>query len=263
MSADGAGAAAATGDGLICFEQVTKVYGQGTGAVRALAGIDLRIGAGEFVALMGPSGSGKSTTLQIMGCLDVPTAGSSFFRGLDTATLGGDDLSLLRRNYLGFVFQGFHLLARTSALENVELPLVYRGISTGKRRIMARTALAAVGLSGVEHHLNDTFDIALRGNKADDIHAKAPRDRRAYLAWVKLFAFDLTGFNNVLGKGLQDRLFAQPKTKHLHTPGQPALLVANAGEDLGQDFWIPPKPWPIVLLMDVVHSKSPHFLQRL
>ena len=153
MSADGAGAAAATGDGLICFEQVTKVYGQGTGAVRALAGIDLRIGAGEFVALMGPSGSGKSTTLQIMGCLDVPTAGSSFFRGLDTATLGGDDLSLLRRNYLGFVFQGFHLLARTSALENVELPLVYRGISTGKRRIMARTALAAVGLSGVEHHL--------------------------------------------------------------------------------------------------------------
>ncbi len=153
MSADGAGGAAATGDGLICFEQVTKVYGQGTGAVRALAGIDLRIGAGEFVALMGPSGSGKSTTLQIMGCLDVPTAGSSFFRGLDTATLGGDDLSLLRRNYLGFVFQGFHLLARTSALENVELPLVYRGISTGKRRIMARTALAAVGLSGVEHHL--------------------------------------------------------------------------------------------------------------
>ena len=153
MSADGDGAAAATGDGLICFEQVTKVYGQGTGAVRALAGIDLRIGAGEFVALMGPSGSGKSTTLQIMGCLDVPTAGSSFFRGLDTATLNGDDLSLLRRNYLGFVFQGFHLLARTSALENVELPLVYRGISTGKRRIMARTALAAVGLSGVEHHL--------------------------------------------------------------------------------------------------------------
>ena len=153
MSADVAGGAAATGDGLICFEQVTKIYGQGTGAVRALAGIDLRIGAGEFVALMGPSGSGKSTTLQIMGCLDVPTAGSSFFRGLDTATLGGDDLSLLRRNYLGFVFQGFHLLARTSALENVELPLVYRGISTGKRRIMARTALAAVGLSGVEHHL--------------------------------------------------------------------------------------------------------------
>ena len=153
MSADGAGGAAASGDGLICFEQVTKIYGEGTGAVRALAGIDLRIGAGEFVALMGPSGSGKSTTLQIMGCLDVPTAGSSFFRGLDTATLDGDDLSLLRRNYLGFVFQGFHLLARTSALENVELPLVYRGISTGKRRIMARTALAAVGLSGVEHHL--------------------------------------------------------------------------------------------------------------
>ena len=143
-----------TSDGaLISFEGVTKVYGEGTGLVRALSGVDLRIGEGEFVALMGPSGSGKSTTLQIMGCLDVPSAGSYFFRGIDTKTLSGDDLSLLRRNYLGFVFQGFHLLARTSALENVELPLVYRGISTGKRRAMARTALAAVGLSGVEEHL--------------------------------------------------------------------------------------------------------------
>jgi putative ABC transport system ATP-binding protein len=143
----------ANGSALISFEGVTRVYGEGSGAVRALAGVDLRIAEGEFVALMGPSGSGKSTTLQIMGCLDVPSAGSYFFRGIDTRTLSGDDLSLLRRNYLGFVFQGFHLLARTSALENVELPLVYRGISTARRRAMARTALAAVGLSGVEAHL--------------------------------------------------------------------------------------------------------------
>lgn len=152
MSAPSVGEVA-SGGALISFEAVTKIYGEGTGVVRALAGVDLRIGEGEFVALMGPSGSGKSTTLQIMGCLDVPSAGSYFFRGIDTKTLSGDDLSLLRRNYLGFVFQGFHLLARTSALENVELPLVYRGISTGKRRSMARTALAAVGLSGVEEHL--------------------------------------------------------------------------------------------------------------
>jgi putative ABC transport system ATP-binding protein len=138
---------------LISFEGVTKVYGAGTGTVRALSGVDLSIAEGEFVALMGPSGSGKSTTLQIMGCLDVPSAGSYYFRGIDTRTLSGDDLSLLRRTYLGFVFQGFHLLARTSALENVELPLVYRGLSPGRRRTMARAALAAVGLSGVETHL--------------------------------------------------------------------------------------------------------------
>jgi putative ABC transport system ATP-binding protein len=143
----------AGGDGLISFEGVTKVYGEGTGRVFALRGIDVRISAGEMVALMGPSGSGKSTTLQIMGCLDVATGGSYYFRGLDTKTLSRDDLSLLRRNYLGFIFQGFHLLARTSAVENVELPLLYQGLSSAKRRARAQAALAAVGLTGVEDHL--------------------------------------------------------------------------------------------------------------
>jgi putative ABC transport system ATP-binding protein len=137
---------------LLHFEQVTKVYGRGTAAVRALDGVDLVIDEGELVALMGPSGSGKSTALQIMGCLDVATSGRAWFRGLDTGGLDRDALSLLRRESIGFVFQGFHLLARTSALENVELPLVYRGLSATKRRERARRALSAVGLSAVADH---------------------------------------------------------------------------------------------------------------
>lgn len=138
---------------LLSFERVTKVYGRGPAAVRALDGVDLQIDEGELVALMGPSGSGKSTALQIMGCLDVPTTGCSRFRGVDTATLDVDALSLLRRDFIGFVFQGFHLLSRTTALENVELPLIYRGLSSTTRRALARRALAAVGLREVEHHL--------------------------------------------------------------------------------------------------------------
>jgi putative ABC transport system ATP-binding protein len=138
---------------LLRFAGVTKVYGRGPGAVRALDRVDLAIDEGELVALMGPSGSGKSTALQIMGCLDVPSTGASFFRGLDTARLDIDALSLLRRDFIGFVFQGFHLLPRTSALENVELPLVYRGLSSSTRRTLAKKALRSVGLTGVEHHL--------------------------------------------------------------------------------------------------------------
>ncbi len=138
---------------LVRLRRVAKVYGRGSGAVRALDGVDLSVEAGELVALMGPSGSGKSTALQIMGGLDVPSAGACLFRGVDTAGLDVDGLSLLRREFIGFVFQGFHLLPRTSALENVELPLVYRGLSSSTRRALARRALAAVGLSGVEHHL--------------------------------------------------------------------------------------------------------------
>ncbi len=137
---------------LLRFEGVTKVYGRGASAVRALDDVDLTVDAGELVALMGPSGSGKSTALQIMGCLDVPTSGRCLFRGLDTGQLDRDALSLLRRESIGFVFQGFHLLARTSALENVELPLVYRGMSSTKRRERAQRALADVGLLGVAHH---------------------------------------------------------------------------------------------------------------
>ena len=112
---------------LIRLEAVTKIYGSGRAAMHALDGIDLAIQPGEFVAVMGPSGSGKSTCMNIVGCLDTPTQGHYWFEGVDVGSLNRDQRALLRRNYLGFVFQGFNLLNRTSALENVELPLVYRG----------------------------------------------------------------------------------------------------------------------------------------
>jgi len=131
---------------------VTKVYGQGDAAVHALRGIDLRIETGDFVAVMGPSGSGKSTCMNIIGCLDVPTAGSYHFRGVDVGALSRTQRALLRRHYIGFVFQGFNLLNRTSAQENVELPLLYRGMSAGDRRARAAKALALVGLQGRELH---------------------------------------------------------------------------------------------------------------
>jgi putative ABC transport system ATP-binding protein len=137
---------------LIQFNRVERVYGQGQAEVRALAGVDFQVHAGEFVAVMGPSGSGKSTTMNILGCLDLPTAGTYRFRGVDVGALTRQQRALLRRHYLGFVFQGFNLLNRTSALENVELPLVYRGMSAKERRRKAREALATVGLTGWESH---------------------------------------------------------------------------------------------------------------
>ncbi len=118
----------------------------------ALKGIDLDIHAGEFVAIMGPSGSGKSTAMNILGCLDTPTAGQYLFKGAHVEALSRDQRARLRRRYLGFVFQGFNLLARTSAQENVELPLLYRGDSASARRNAAAKALQAVGLGGWEHH---------------------------------------------------------------------------------------------------------------
>jgi len=137
---------------LVALEGATKVYGHGEAAVRALDGVDLRIWPGEFLAVMGASGSGKSTCMNIIGCLDVPTEGHFFFRGVDVGSLDRDQRALLRRHYLGFVFQGFNLLPRTSALENVEMPLLYRGLSLGERRHKAMEALAQVGLEGREHH---------------------------------------------------------------------------------------------------------------
>ena len=137
---------------LIALRGVTKVYGKGQAAMHALRGIDLDIGPGAFVAMMGPSGSGKSTCMNILGCLDTPTAGSYCFEGVEVGDLTRNQRALLRRHYIGFVFQGFNLLARTSALENVELPLIYRGIPLAQRHLRAREALAAVGLSGWEHH---------------------------------------------------------------------------------------------------------------
>ncbi len=132
---------------------VSKVYGTGPAAVAALRGIDLRIDARDLVAIMGPSGSGKSTAMHILGCLDAPTSGSHRMLGIDLSRLTRDQRALVRRRYLGFVFQRFHLLPGTTALENVELPLLYRIGDARGRRAAAERALAAVGLAGrVGHH---------------------------------------------------------------------------------------------------------------
>ena len=141
-----------TGTSLIALRGASKVYGSGLAAVHALRGVELSIVQGEFVAVMGPSGSGKSTCMNILGCLDTPTAGLYSFMGVDVGGLTRDQRALLRRSYLGFVFQGFNLLKRTSALENVELPLIYRGDPVLARRRRARAALAQVGLTGWERH---------------------------------------------------------------------------------------------------------------
>lgn len=137
---------------LIELRGVTKVYGRGAVSFQALHGVDLTITQGDFVAVMGPSGSGKSTVTNILGCLDVPTSGSYLFQGVPVEQLDRNQRALLRRNYLGFVFQGFNLLARTSAQENVELPLLYRGETHQARRAAAQAALASVGLEGFGHH---------------------------------------------------------------------------------------------------------------
>jgi putative ABC transport system ATP-binding protein len=137
---------------LIEFRVVTKVYGQGQASMQALRGIDLCIDEGEFVAIMGPSGSGKSTCMNILGCLDTPTSGSFLFRDVDVGRLTRNQRALLRRYYQGFVFQGYNLLNRTSALENVELPLIYRRVPVHQRREKALKALETVGLRGWESH---------------------------------------------------------------------------------------------------------------
>ncbi len=145
-------AATAEAAPLVAFVGVSRVYGQGDATVKALAGVDLRVDAGDFVAIMGPSGSGKSTAMNIIGCLDTPTGGEYYFRGVGVGMLTRRQRALLRRNYLGFVFQGFNLLARTTALENVELPLIYRGTPARERRALALSALEEVGLKGWEKH---------------------------------------------------------------------------------------------------------------
>ncbi len=137
---------------LIELRGLTKTYGNGDAAFEALRGVDLEIRAGEFVAVMGPSGSGKSTLMNLLGCLDSPTSGSYRFKGIEVETLNKDQRSLIRRHALGFIFQGFNLLARTSALENVELPLLYRGYSRKQRHALAREALASVGLPDKERN---------------------------------------------------------------------------------------------------------------
>jgi len=137
---------------VISLAGVTKTYGEGTSAFQAVRGVSLEIRQGEFIAITGPSGSGKSTVMNILGCLDTPTTGHYRFHGVAVETLSRNQRALIRRHYLGFVFQGFNLLARTSAQENVELPLIYRGEPAARRHAMAARALDAVGLKGWEHH---------------------------------------------------------------------------------------------------------------
>ncbi|MFA6413449.1 MAG: ABC transporter ATP-binding protein [Syntrophales bacterium] len=132
---------------------VTKIYQVGEMTVPALNGVTLTIGRGDFVAIMGPSGSGKSTFMNILGCLDLVTSGKYLLDGIDVSQFSKDELAEIRNRKMGFVFQGFNLLSRASAQENVELPMLYSGINAGERRQRAREALVKLGLEGREHHL--------------------------------------------------------------------------------------------------------------
>ena len=137
---------------LIQLKGISRIYGAGETEVRALDGVDLTIREGEFVAIMGPSGSGKSTAMNVIGCLDAPTGGEYFFSGVEVDNLSADQRALLRRHYLGFVFQGYNLLPRTSALDNVILPLIYKGLSRAEREALAMQALEKMGLSDRAGH---------------------------------------------------------------------------------------------------------------
>lgn len=140
---------------MIDLANIIKIYGSGEGAFKALKGVSLHINKGDFIALMGPSGSGKSTMANILGCLDVASAGEYSFEGVSVFKLTNKERALLRRFYIGFIFQGFNLLPRTTALENVELPLMYRGIKKLKRQQMALEALDMVGLKDWAHHTSN------------------------------------------------------------------------------------------------------------
>jgi putative ABC transport system ATP-binding protein len=145
-------AVAATNHTVIQVRDLTKIYRFGEVEVHALRGVSLLIQRGEFLAIMGPSGSGKSTFMNILGFLDHPTQGQYLLEGISGESLSRDELAEIRNRKIGFVFQGFNLLARTSALENVELPMIYARTPTLKRKEMARKALSEVGLAGREHH---------------------------------------------------------------------------------------------------------------
>ena len=146
-------AATPSAETLVVVEDVRKIYGKGEAEVRALDGVSLTIEEGDFVAVMGPSGSGKSTFMNLLGCLDVPTSGKFHLRGVEIGALDKDTLALLRRHQLGFVIQGFNLIARTTALENVELPLLYQGVPRAERRARAMESLRHVGLQDRASHL--------------------------------------------------------------------------------------------------------------
>ncbi|WP_088228978.1 ABC transporter ATP-binding protein [Desulfosporosinus sp. FKB] len=137
---------------MIDLKGIKKIYANGDIQVAALAGVDLHVGASEFVSIMGPSGSGKSSMMNILGCLDTPTEGEYFLDGTDVAKASGDQLSVIRNRKIGFVFQGFNLLPRTMAVENVELPMLYAGVPSKERRTRAIEALESVGLGGRIYH---------------------------------------------------------------------------------------------------------------
>jgi len=153
MTVPGKGGAARDGTPTIQLQRITRVFGQGETAVHALRGIDLDVWDGDFLAVMGASGSGKSTCMNIIGCLDKPTSGSYLFDGIEVGALHGDQLALLRRHRIGFIFQGFNLIARTTAVENVELPLIYQRVPKRERRERALASLDLVGLSSRATHL--------------------------------------------------------------------------------------------------------------
>ncbi|WP_095590486.1 ABC transporter ATP-binding protein [Actibacterium ureilyticum] len=137
---------------IVRLTDITRVYGKGEAELRALDGVSFDIHRGEFVSIMGPSGSGKSTTMNVLGCLDSPTSGQYLFNGVEVAGLDRDQRALLRRHYLGFIFQGYNLLPRTTALQNVELPLIYKGMGRDEREARALAALDKVGLAARAHH---------------------------------------------------------------------------------------------------------------
>lgn len=139
-------------DLLISLRQIRRIYGSGAAEVRALDGVDIDITPGEFVAIMGPSGSGKSTAMNVIGCLDRPTSGQYRFNDVEVGGLSNDQRALLRRHYLGFIFQGYNLLPRMSARDNVELPLIYKGLPKPERIARAERALDLVGLGGRAGH---------------------------------------------------------------------------------------------------------------
>ena len=137
---------------IIEFKNIVKTYGKDEAKTYALNEVNFSINEGEFIAIMGASGSGKSTSMNIIGCLDNPSSGEYLFNGINVEKLNRNQLALIRKNYIGFVFQGFNLLGRTSALENVELPLIYRRIPAKQRKELAMNALRKVGLESIAHH---------------------------------------------------------------------------------------------------------------
>ena len=199
------------------LDAVTRVHGTGEAEVHALRSITFRAHAGELVAVMGPSGSGKSTLLTLAGGLDTPTAGEYLFAGVDLARLSRKQRALFRRHYLGFVFQGYNLLSRTSALENVDLPLVYRRLPLAERRAAATRALEAVGLKGWQHHT----PAELSGGQAQRTAAA-----RMFVRDAELLVFDdlSSALDVETERVLWQRVFAQSGGTYLVVSHRRAVL---------------------------------------